>query len=147
MKIDTFLKNLSKLLDEHDLQITGQMLVSPKQFDHKITYEKQAFWGSYPVHEHSAIVVVADKPVEEPMIVQKQNAFQIIRDDLGLQGVFNHADGKKYDSKSQYYKAVKASGCEVLGTDAPRDVKPVEPKINMDDLKRDIAQSIQQLGG
>jgi len=72
---------------------------------------------------------------------------QIISDDLGIQGVFNPANGKTYDSKSQYYRAVKEAGCEVLGTDAPREAKPIEAKICENDLKRDIAQAIQQLGG
>lgn len=35
----------------------------------------------------------------------------------GVQGVFNHADGKRYDSKSQYERAVKAKGCRIVGND------------------------------
>ena len=31
--------------------------------------------------------------------------------------VFNHADGRMYDSKSEYHKAVKAKGCVVVGND------------------------------
>lgn len=35
----------------------------------------------------------------------------------GVNGIFNHADGKRYDSKSQYERAVKAKGCRVVGND------------------------------
>ena len=43
----------------------------------------------------------------------------IISDDLGMQGVLNPVDGKKYDSRSAYHKAVKDAGCVVLGDEAP----------------------------
>ena len=35
----------------------------------------------------------------------------------GVNGILNHADGKRYDSKSQYNRAVVASGCRVVGND------------------------------
>lgn len=59
----------------------------------------------------------------------------------------SQADGKMYDSKSQYYKSVKDAGCVVLGTDAPTTAKEVDYKINEKELKQDIANAIQQLGG
>jgi hypothetical protein len=34
-----------------------------------------------------------------------------------LDGVWNPCDGKRYDSKSQYYAAVKAHGGEIVGND------------------------------
>lgn len=51
-------------------------------------------------------------------------------DSLGVQGVFNPADGKMYDSKSAYYRAVKDKGLVVVGDDAPKvankpNVKPI----------------------
>lgn len=41
------------------------------------------------------------------------------RDHLGegVKGVLNHADGKRYDSKSQYERAVRAKGCRIVGND------------------------------
>ena len=48
------------------------------------------------------------------------------RDDLGVKGVFNPADGKTYDSRSEYYKSVKAQGLEIMGDDAPKT--PSKPK-------------------
>jgi hypothetical protein len=35
-----------------------------------------------------------------------------------LDGVKNAVDGKTYDSKSEYYQAVKAAGCEIVGNEA-----------------------------
>lgn len=76
-------------------------------------------------------------------------ALQVIGDYINGAGgaLKSMADGKMYDSKSAYYKAVKAAGCEIMGNDAPREAKPMEYKINERELKSDIAQSIQQLGG
>jgi hypothetical protein len=35
-----------------------------------------------------------------------------------LDDVQNPADGKVYDSKSEYYKAIRAAGCEIVGNEA-----------------------------
>ena len=35
----------------------------------------------------------------------------------GVNGVLNPADGKRYDSKSEYNKAVRAKGCRIVGND------------------------------
>ena len=35
----------------------------------------------------------------------------------GVNGILNHADGKHYDSKSQYERAVREKGCRVVGND------------------------------
>lgn len=40
----------------------------------------------------------------------------LIRD--GLDDVWNPVDGRRYDSKSSYYAAVKAAGCEIAGSDS-----------------------------
>ena len=81
--------------------------------------------------------------------VKATRSVQIIGDYINGAGgsVKNMADGKVYDSKSAYYKAVKAAGCVVMGNDAPKQAKEAEYKINERELKQDIANSIQQLGG
>lgn len=147
MNIDNFIEEFGQLLDKYNFQFTGQLLVSEKEFPHEITHNEQAYWGQIPVRDRSSITVTPKIPPQEPVIFQKGVAPFMISDDLGIKGILNHADGKMYDSKSAYKKAVKAAGLEILGNDAPRDVKPAEPKIDMRELKRDIAQSIQQLGG
>lgn len=76
-------------------------------------------------------------------------AHQIISDYINgpMGAVQNQADGKMYDSKSQYYKAVKAAGCVVMGNDTPKEAKGPTANICEKELKRDIAQAINQLGG
>lgn len=64
---------------------------------------------------------------------------QLIRD--GLDDVWNPVNGKRYDSKSAYYAAVKASGNEIVGNDSSfkaateKTVEVTAPKGLKDDLK------------
>lgn len=66
---------------------------------------------------------------------------RLIRD--GLDDVWNPVDGRTYDSKSAYYNAVKAAGCEIAGNDSsitqahekPAPALKVAPGLK-DDLKR-----------
>jgi hypothetical protein len=44
----------------------------------------------------------------------------IIRD--ALDNVQNPVDGKLYDSKSAYYHAIRAAGCEIVGNEAEKMV-------------------------
>ena len=62
----------------------------------------------------------------------------------GMSPVMNHADGKLYDSKSAYYGAVKAAGCEIVG-DTKREPRnePTPPP----DIGKDIKTAIEQLKG
>lgn len=60
----------------------------------------------------------------------------------GVQGLFNPADGKKYDSKAEYYNAVKAKGCEVVG-DEP--IKPSKPKLKEINWEKAVAETLQQM--
>ncbi len=71
------------------------------------------------------------------------SAFNVISDDLGIKGVLNPADGKTYDSKSAYYKAVKAKGYEIVGNEKLGPSKPNVPDI---DWKRAVAETLNQKG-
>lgn len=60
----------------------------------------------------------------------------------GMDPTMNPADGRTYDSRSQYVRAVKAAGCEIVGNDLMGhrsarnfDAGPVGP-----DIKRAIAE-------
>lgn len=56
-----------------------------------------------------------------------------------LDGVWNPVDGKRYDSKSRYYAAVKASGGEIIGNEPMRDTRPqFSPQGVGQDVKRAI---------
>lgn len=61
----------------------------------------------------------------------------------GIQGLVNPANGQKYDSRSEYYKAVKAAGCEVLGNDAP--TTRATPKTESIDWKQAVGETLNQI--
>jgi hypothetical protein len=65
-----------------------------------------------------------------------------IRSD-GMDAIMNHADGKLYDSKSAYYGAVKAAGCEITGDYQPPEKEPTP----LGNVKQDIKTAIEQLKG
>jgi len=53
---------------------------------------------------------------EAPPLNEKLgNAPMLIRD--CMDPTLNHADGRKYDSKRAYEKAVRAAGCEIVGNE------------------------------
>jgi hypothetical protein len=67
----------------------------------------------------------------------------VISDQLG--DVWNPADGKKYDSKSAYYKAVRASGCEVMGSEAPTQAStPNDDGPSITDYEKSVADAFKQ---
>lgn len=59
-----------------------------------------------------------------------------------LDDLMNPADGKRYSSKAKYYKAVKAAGCEIAGSDAGRTAAPRK----VDDATTDIVNAMRQHG-
>lgn len=60
-----------------------------------------------------------------------------------LDDVVNHADGRRYSSKREYYRAVRRAGCEIVGNEKLPERRPVEPT----GVAADIVQAIRQLGG
>lgn len=68
----------------------------------------------------------------------------------GVQGIINHADGKLYDSKSSFEKAVKAKGCHVVGNDWNKaEYKtPAERGIKGNfDSRRELKEAVQKVVG
>lgn len=61
----------------------------------------------------------------------------------GMDPVRNHADGRMYDSRSGFEKAVKAAGCEILGNDKPDIKRDFKPSVTGHDVK----QAIEQIKG
>lgn len=94
---------------------------------------------------------VADGVVQEipREAVTIQRSIHVIGDYVAGPGdaIKSMADGKMYDSKSTYRKSLKEKGLVELGNDAPTTCKEPEYKICENELKRDIAEAIQQLGG
>jgi hypothetical protein len=68
-------------------------------------------------------------------------AFNVISDTMDV--TLNPADGKRYDSKSRYYAAVKSMGCEIIGGESFKE-QPRRP-INMPRAGYDVKAAIEQL--
>lgn len=82
---------------------------------------------------------IAPIPESEIFIAPR---ISVISDDLGKDGVFNPANGKRYDSKSAYYRAVKDAGCEIMGNDAPTTM--ATPNAKEIDWRPAVAEALQQ---
>ena len=66
----------------------------------------------------------------------------LIRDNMDA--LLNHADGRYYDSKSAFTKAVKAAGCEILGNDAPTTPVDRPPPDGVDDAVEQAIAKVSQ---
>lgn len=68
----------------------------------------------------------------------------------GVDGILNHADGKHYDSKSQYERAVRAKGCRVVGNDwnNAQYKTPLERGVRGDfNVRRELKQAVEKVIG
>ena len=86
--------------------------------------------------------IAAVRKENESFVPTYFGPINIISDNLGTQGVFNPADGKRYDSKSQYYQSLKDAGCVVMeaGMDKPRKQR------GNYDCAKELKQAAQQIG-
>lgn len=66
----------------------------------------------------------------------------IISDHFASGDLYSHADGKTYDSKSAYKKAVKSAGYEICG----EGIKPQKPKGSEVDWKGAVAETLERMG-
>lgn len=62
----------------------------------------------------------------------------IIRD--GMDATMNHADGRRYDSKRAFERAVKAQGCEIVGNEKLTERPMWTPPSSGPDIKRAIEE-------
>lgn len=69
----------------------------------------------------------------------------MVRADGMSQETWCPVDGRVYDSKSAYYAAVKAAGCEVVGCDSGHWDKPA-PSYEPKGVKEDIVAAMKQQG-
>lgn len=60
-----------------------------------------------------------------------------------LDDTLNMADGKRYSSKAKYYKAVRAAGCEIIGSEQPS----AAPRKQLDDPINDIRHAVETVKG
>lgn len=68
----------------------------------------------------------------EPPLKASAGAPMVVSDNLGLGGVLNPADGKRYDSKRAYYRAVRAAGGEIVGNETQKQAPPPPPPVRPD---------------
>lgn len=66
----------------------------------------------------------------------------IISDHFASGDLYSHADGKTYDSKSAYKKAVKAAGYEICG----EGIKPQKPKESEINWNGAVAETLERMG-
>lgn len=80
------------------------------------------------------------------VISEKRSALGVpyIRSD-GMNETWNPVDGKRYDSRSAYERAVKDAGCQIVGSD-PALERPHVPEKPVD-AKADIINAIREHGG
>lgn len=62
----------------------------------------------------------------------------VIRDDMPA--LVNHADGRTYDSKSNFRRATKAAGCVEIGNERLRDTRRVDLPPMRESIRRAIAE-------
>lgn len=62
-----------------------------------------------------------------------------------LDGVMNPADGRRYDSKSAYARAVRAAGCEIVGNEVP--IQAARGRVPEGGVGGDVRRAIEELGG
>lgn len=62
----------------------------------------------------------------------------------GMDATWNPCDGKHYESRSQYERAVKSAGCEIVGDDAGH-WNQQRPEYATEGLKDDLKRSWDQL--
>lgn len=75
--------------------------------------------------------------VRRPVAARSHLPTPMIRSD-GMTATWNPVDGKHYESKSEYERAVKAAGCEIVGNDSGHWNKQptgIEPTGIKDDIK------------
>lgn len=107
-------------------------------------------------YENTCLVHVT--AIREPEIERHDRSGEFNRrwhsgDDLpgGVNGMVNHADGKKYDSKASFRKATRRAGCYEVGTDIkPDDVNwktPAARGVRGDfNVAPALRQALQQTG-
>jgi len=70
----------------------------------------------------------------------------VISDSMGM--TRHMADGKHYDSKSEFRKATKRAGCVEVGNELATVTKPRKPvQLSRTDRRNEIRRAIRQLQG
>lgn len=76
------------------------------------------------------------KHLAPPLHRKFADAPMVISDCMDL--TMNHADGRRYDSKRAYEKAVRRAGCHIIGNETPKLAAPYEPDDPIEDIRAGI---------
>jgi hypothetical protein len=128
------LKDIVRLLGEDDAKWFASGLPIPYQADKSVWDKKEKIQS----------LIKKSKLKIQPRPEFKAPKINIVSDALGegVKGVFNPADGKTYDSKSEYYKAVATKGLVI--NDSPK-IAPSKPKLKEIDWEKSVADTIKTL--
>lgn len=64
----------------------------------------------------------------------------------GVDGMMSMADGKRYDSRRAYERAVRDSGCEVVGDDRLPQTQPDAVTMSEHEAEAAVAETLDQMG-
>jgi hypothetical protein len=123
----------------YDFTPQGEMILVPEEIRRQaaglkfLTSERVKSWSEGKYSESGWLI---SDNVQGPTHYAKS-------DDLGVGGVLNPVDGKMYDSRAAYERAVRAAGCVIMGDDAPKEM--AKPKVKDIDWKPAIAETLKQL--
>lgn len=114
-----------------------------------IAYNDMKAWRRLMMMQAKITQALEDGVIEETENFVFQDSgvkmFNVISDSVGggINGIKNMADGKHYDSKSAYRKALRAQGMVEMGTDAPKEgKKTLDGDFN---CEKDVAQAMRQV--
>ena len=104
---------------------------------------KQKWANSLPsgryVEREGKMVRISDRPMGATHYSASDNLG-------GITGLVNPADGKRYDSRSLYTRAVKAAGCEIVGNDIKTPTKPREVRGDFN-VRKELKQAVHKVLG
>lgn len=83
---------------------------------------------------------LVDKAKAEPLI--RAGAAPYVQSDY-IPDLRHPSNGKRYDSKSRFRAETKARGLTEIGNETQRDTR----RLDVPNLKEDIARTISELGG
>lgn len=109
-------EDLLTVITPEDLKFV-QALRIPYQGD-----ECAGLWARFHMVNHQITVALKSgkiKPIPKTPVAATRAGFYVQSDYVPGGEIQSMVDGRKYDSKSKYYKSVKEAGLHVVGNDSP----------------------------
>lgn len=136
-----FLKELKNLCCAHGVHFEGQLRIVEAESG-RLDIADEVYYDR--LCDKRGPFLVAEVNYDEPeMEVVRGYAPGVIADTMSA--TMNPVDGKTYDSKSAYYRTVKAAGCEIVGSESLSKHQSVDRRPPMPRASADIKTAIEQL--